>query len=326
VSEDVAKAVTERSAAGRIETLDLLRGLALLAMAIYHFTWDLEFFGYAQAGMTAVGGWRLFARAIASSFLFIAGFSLVLAHGGVFRPASLMRRLRLVAGAAILITIVTWFAFPDGFIFFGILHQIAAASLIGLFFVRLPWLLTTLAALAVIAAPHFFRHHFFDTPVLWWVGLSTELPRSNDYVPIFPWTGAVLLGIAFARLALDSGWVARIAPVRFGNWSRPLQYAGRHSLAVYLIHQPALIALVFIASLIAPPQSMPRTEQFAATCRHQCTADNDEDFCTAYCDCALEHVVADGQLDAMFAPELDPAAQSYFQNVAALCTAQSNGR
>ena len=40
-------------------------------MAVYHFTWDLEFFGYAEPGMTAVGGWKMFARCIASSFLFL---------------------------------------------------------------------------------------------------------------------------------------------------------------------------------------------------------------------------------------------------------------
>ena len=65
----------------RIELVDLARGVALVAMAVYHFTWDMEFFGYVQAGTTAVGGWKLFARCIASSFLFLVGASLFLAHG-----------------------------------------------------------------------------------------------------------------------------------------------------------------------------------------------------------------------------------------------------
>lgn len=308
----------------RIEMIDLARGLALLAMAVYHFTWDLEFFGYAAPGLTAEGGWRLFARCIASSFLFLAGFSLVLAHGSTFNPTSFMRRLRLVASAALLITAVTYLAFPDGFIFFGILHQIAAASLIGLFFVRLPPLATAIVAGAVIALPFFFRHPFFDEPVLWWVGLSTVTPRSNDYVPIFPWLGAVLLGIAAGRLALDRAWLVGLAHVQPGGWSRPFRYAGQHSLAVYLLHQPVLIALLFLFSLAFPANNAgSRAEAFAASCQKQCQATSDEAFCVAYCDCALGEVLADGQLDAMFAPQPDAATQDYFQDIAGFCTAQT---
>jgi uncharacterized membrane protein len=65
----------------RLTRIDIARGVALIAMAIYHFGWDLEFFGYMAPATTAHGGWKLFARCIASSFLFLVGFSLVLALG-----------------------------------------------------------------------------------------------------------------------------------------------------------------------------------------------------------------------------------------------------
>lgn len=71
MSQSDHKAATGPS--GRIELLDIARGVALIAMAIYHFTWDLEFFGYAERGLTAVGGWKVFARCIASSFLSWSG-------------------------------------------------------------------------------------------------------------------------------------------------------------------------------------------------------------------------------------------------------------
>src|SRR5262245_16975266 len=96
----------------RIEAIDLARGAALVAMALYHFTWDLEFFRYADAGMTAQGGWKLFARCIASSFLFLVGVSLVLAHGKGIRWSRFLRRLGMVAGAALAISVVTYFAVP----------------------------------------------------------------------------------------------------------------------------------------------------------------------------------------------------------------------
>ena len=141
----------------RIEALDLARGFALAAMAVYHFAWDLEFFGYAPPGMTALGGWKLFARCIASSFLFLVGVSLFLAHAQRIRWPGFLRRLAMVAGAAAAISVATYFAVPGAFIFFGILHQIALASLLGLAFLRLPALLTLAVAAAVIVAPTFLR-------------------------------------------------------------------------------------------------------------------------------------------------------------------------
>ena len=77
---------TKQAGPRRIEWLDVARGAALIAMAVYHFTWDLEFFGYVLPGTTGFGAWKLFARCIASSFLFLVGISLVLAgrgHGGL---------------------------------------------------------------------------------------------------------------------------------------------------------------------------------------------------------------------------------------------------
>ena len=125
-------------------------------MAIYHFTWDLEFFGYLEPGLTAHGGWKLFARCIASSFLFLVGVSLFLAHGRGIRWRGFLIRFAMVAGAALAISVVTYFAVPGAFIFFGILHEIALASLLGLAFLRLPALVTLIVAAAVIAAP-FYR-------------------------------------------------------------------------------------------------------------------------------------------------------------------------
>ena len=78
--------IIQRQRAPRIEAIDLARGIALVAMAVYHFTWDLEFFGYLEPRTTAVGGWKLFARVIASSFLFLVGVSLVRGRNDAHYP------------------------------------------------------------------------------------------------------------------------------------------------------------------------------------------------------------------------------------------------
>ncbi|MFN4130732.1 MAG: DUF1624 domain-containing protein, partial [Paracoccaceae bacterium] len=120
----------------RIHAIDLARTLALLAMAGYHFTFDLMLFGHLPPGFVFQGPGPLIARAIASSFLFLAGMSLWLAHGQRIRWPSFWRRFAMVAAAAALVTLATYYGMGVQFIRWGILHAIAAGSLVGLAFLR----------------------------------------------------------------------------------------------------------------------------------------------------------------------------------------------
>jgi uncharacterized membrane protein len=313
-------AQTRHASRPRIDALDMARGAALVAMAVYHFTWDLEFFGYVEPGLTAVGGWKLFARCIAASFLFLAGVSLFLAHGDGIRWPGFLRRLAMVGGAALAISVATYVAMPDAFIFFGILHQIALAGVLGLAFLRLPAALTLIVAAAIFAAPFYLRAAPFDHPALWWVGLSTHSLRSNDYVPLFPWFAAVLAGIATARLAVSSGVAVRLATWRPAGWSRPLIFGGRHSLAVYLIHQPVLIGCVWLAAQIFPPEPIPRAVSFRVSCERSCQQTRDTAFCARYCACMLETLERDAKLEALFEPTPNPDLSAYVQETASICT------
>ena len=317
---EAAPIESESPRGGRIVAIDLARGVALAAMAIYHFTWDLELFGYVEAGLTAVGGWKLFARCIASSFLFLAGVSLLLAHGDGIRWNGFGRRFAMVAGAAAVISVATYFTVPEAFIFFGILHEIAAASLLGLLFLRLPAIVTFAVAACVVAAPLYLRADIFNHPSLWWVGLSTIVPRSNDFVPIFPWFGAVLAGIASAKLAKGWGLFDRLRRLGIGRWSVPLGFAGRHSLAVYLVHQPVLIGLVWLAAQVAPVSPATREAQFVSGCERQCVDLKDASFCTAYCACVLDTLAKDGVLDEVFAASQSQAITDKMLETAAICT------
>jgi len=307
----------------RIDTIDLARGIALLAMVVYHFTWDLEFFGYAGQGLTAEGGWRLFARCIASSFLFLVGVSLVLAHGRQIRWRSFWLRFAMVAASAAAITAGTWFFIGSpGFIFFGILHQIAFASLVGLLFLRLPALLTLAVAATVIAAPLFLRSTFFDHPLLWWIGLSSADPRSNDYVPVFPWFGAVLAGVGAAKIARDFSLFDRLSRLRLGGWSAPVRFFGRHSLAFYLTHQPLLIGGLWLFSQILPPPPA-SPDSFKQSCVAQCLGPYDTDFCTRYCDCFYDELVSKGVAEAVLANKVTPAIEALVPDISSLCTIET---
>ena len=289
-------------------------------MAVYHFAWDLEFFGYAPPGMTAEGGWKFFARGIAISFLFLVGVSLWLAHGRGVRARPFLKRLAMVAAAAGAITLATFIVLPGGFIFFGILHQIALASALGLAFLRLPVVVTLAVAAFVAAAPYFLRSEIFDHPALWWVGLSSINPRSNDYVPLFPWVSAVLAGIAAARIAERAGLFAWLGRLSLSPRSWPLQWAGRHSLAFYLLHQPVLIGCLWLFSQAVPAAEAPREAQFTRACLTQCEATHPAAFCAHYCVCVLSELVTEKRFDEVYAGTQSEETSRRLHDIVSACT------
>lgn len=237
---------------GRIAALDLARAGALIAMAVFHFVFDLALFGLVPADTPMQPGWRWLAYLTAGSFLFLAGVSLWLAHGAAIRWPGFLRRLGMIVAAACAITIATLVAMPDAFIFFGILHAIAAASLVGLALRRLPVAVLILLALAVLWLPQMMRFALFDPAWLWWTGLQAASIRSVDYVPLFPWLAPFLFGVAAAKLMSRAGLWDRLGLWQPPGAARPLLWAGRNSLLVYLIHQPILIALVWGIAQLRP--------------------------------------------------------------------------
>ena len=308
----------------RLGRLDIARGFALIAMAIYHFGWDLEFFGYLVQGSASQGWWRIFARCIASSFLFLVGFSLVLAHSRAIRWRPFLKRLLQVVVAAAAITLLTWLFMPQGFIFFGILHQIALASLLGLLFLRMPvWLTIPLAAL-VIATPYYFRAEFFNHPALWWVGLSTVNPVSNDYVPLFPWFGAVLLGMAAARLMQATGLLRLLQGGIKPQWlERGLIFIGRHSLIFYLVHQPILIGLMFAFASVFPPSPAIQAANFTNQCTVQCSEGSDPQLCRIYCGCMLENIESNQLTNLLKSSAATDEEREKLNNFSAQCIAKA---
>ncbi|MDZ7823767.1 MAG: heparan-alpha-glucosaminide N-acetyltransferase [Ahrensia sp.] len=274
----------------RIPLLDVLRGVALVAMAIYHFGWDLSFFGYVSSASVNDGPWKIFARCIASSFLLLVGFSLVLAHQDGIIWRGFWKRWFKVAAAALVITIATFYFTPDAFIFFGILHQIAFASLAGLLFLRIPALALLILGTAIIFFAPYLKTELLDGVHMSWTGLQAEFVRSNDYVPVFPWFGAVLIGMAASKFALSSGFLARLPQKDRLSGSRVggvLGFLGRHSLLTYLVHQPVLIALIYGYSLVFPAQidEAALRSDFATSCQMACEINNTVAACAYFCGC-----------------------------------------
>lgn len=226
----------------RIPALDLARTAALVGMIAFHFTFDLEMFGYAAPGTTVTGFFYYFARLVAGSFLFLAGVSLYLAHVDGIRWRPCLRRMAIVVGAALLVSVASIWVTPGGIIVFGILHAIALCSLIGLAFLRVPAVVTLAVAGVVFALPFYVSSDAFNSYGLLWIGLSDDRPPMSDYVPVLPWLAPCLAGIAFAKLATGLWQRLRTgrAPSRL---VRVLAWPGQHSLVIYLLHQPVMVGL-----------------------------------------------------------------------------------
>lgn len=229
----------------RLALLDVLRGTAIAAMIFYHFFFDLEFFGLAYLGVSESWGWIAFVRTIPATFIAIVGISLYLAHRKGIAWRHFWWRIGYLVAAAMLVTAISYVVDPEAIIWFGILHCIAASSVLGLAFLDAPLALVIVSAALVLIAP-LFAHPALNAPWLLWLGLGSEEPPSDDYNPLFPWFAFVLIGIAIARVmapyAADANW-ARWSPR--DPVTRMLALAGRHSLLIYLLHQPILMGALF---------------------------------------------------------------------------------
>lgn len=233
----------------RYALLDVARGGALLLMFIYHFSWDLTFFRMADFQIFSDWKWIWFAKFIASIILFVMGIASVMArrrNPGGLDPAAFLRRLAIIAAAAGLVSAATFIVDARSYIFFGILHHIAVASVILLLVHRLPGALVAILAALIALAPEYLRFDFFNADYLMWLGLYTEAPGSVDYVPLLPWLALPLAGVLAGRALFRGDAVPAILTWAPDNpVSKAVHFLGRHSLVVYLIHQPILFGSLY---------------------------------------------------------------------------------
>lgn len=287
----------------RLDWIDALRGLSLLAMFAYHLIWDLAYFGLITRQIPLSPGFKLFGHGIAATFLSLVGLSLVLAHQKHWHWSAFWRRLAVLVLASAVISLVTYILFPDSFIFFGIIHCIALVSLLAVPTLRLPLVALWLLALLILLLPAIAADPHFDQPLLWWTGLGLEQPESNDWRPLFPWGGFAFLGMALMRQGQAWDVLSHLAQWRAKTGlSRLLVWGGRHSLLVYLVHQPVFLGLVFLAAQglgVSPPQMGDRLEMearpFMNACQNQCvSAGAAASTCQRLCACVIDEMRSSG--------------------------------
>jgi uncharacterized membrane protein len=210
--------------------LDTLRGFTVVLMIIFHFSFDLNYFGYINIDIIHAPFWYFFPRLIVFLFLFAVGMALTLAHKNKIKWKPFLKRLLLLVFWAIIISAATYTFFKDNWIYFGTLHAIAVVSVMSLPFIKRP------REALIIALCLFIPSITLDKNIPW-----IDLPHASwDYISPFPWLGASLLGIFAAHKKLHL--------VDFPNNAlvKSLNYLGKHSLLIYLIHQPILFGLLML--------------------------------------------------------------------------------
>lgn len=238
--------------------IDAARGIAVVTMIVFHSAFDLNFFGVLPLPVSG-GFLRMLAYMTASTFIFIVGVSFTISYArasqrlaGRDLALKYARRGFTIFGYGLVITAVTWLFLPSVYIVFGILHFIGAAILLAPLFARFSPASLILGSVACIIAGFITNAVPGPWPLLW-LGIHPASFASLDYVPLLPWFGLVLAGMAFGGLFYPDGRrkfalrTAEPAP------ARALSFLGRHSLFIYFLHQPLILLLIAIIA----PEAMP---------------------------------------------------------------------
>jgi uncharacterized membrane protein len=237
----------------RFPEIDLLRGMAIAMMVVYHALFDLAFAGMAEIPVTT-GFWKVFQLATATLFLGIAGISLSLsaarAAERLDQRAFLLKFLErgsTIVAAGMVVTAVTLILVPRAPVLFGVLHCIGISILLAPLFFRyrrfLPFAGAAVILLGVLALP-------VEGPALLLpLGVYPSGFSSLDWVPLFPWMGVVMLGVALGDTLYPGGTRGFPVPSSLSHVPRLALWTGRHSLLLYFLHQPVLLILL---SLLVP--------------------------------------------------------------------------
>ncbi len=244
----------------RFWEVDSWRGVAIITMVIFHLMFDLRNFGGVPVVLHE-GFWFYFQRFTATSFITLSGVSVILSYNrALFKQGSadglawkIARRGLHILGIGLIFSLVMRVAgLPP--IDFGVLHLIGTSIICSIPFLRNRWLTLAVAGL-LYALSYFLKFMNLQAPagVSWLVPLGIEPPGYyySDYFPFPHWFAVFLIGV-FVGSVFYAGGTRRLSLPNLGAFFPfpALQFLGRHSLVIYVIHQPILIGLLLLTGTI----------------------------------------------------------------------------
>lgn len=235
----------------RLHLIDSIRGITLVSMILYHACWDAVFLlGKNWKWYTGETGF-VWQQSICWTFILLSGFCVPFSHS----TKSLLRRGLLVSLCGMLVTAVTLIALPEDRVVFGVLTFLGAAMIlmVPMRYIRVPaWAGLVVSALLFVLTrrinegpgwiPRQLYHGYFAT----FLGFQDPYFFSTDYFSLFPWFFLFLCGYFLNLLLAGRGVLDRSV---FRTRIRPFDFLGRHSLLIYLLHQPVLYAGVVVLQM-----------------------------------------------------------------------------
>ncbi len=224
----------QMNAACRIWEIDFARGIAIILMVLFHAVVDLT--DFYSAGIDYLEGFWYFEGKIAAIlFILAAGISSTLSRNN-------LKRGLLIFAWGMLLTIVTYIYNPQKFIVFGILHFLGLSMIIYHFMRDIKKRTVLLLSLVVILGGFVFADISLETSYFFVAGLTSNSFCSLDYYPVFPWLGVFLIG----ALAGKTLYIHRKSLLPSSAKPNFINFLGRHSLFIYLIHQPIILTGLYL--------------------------------------------------------------------------------
>lgn len=236
----------------RYELLDSIRGLTLISMMVYHGCWNLVYLYGRNWKWYKSQGAYLWQQSICWTFILLSGFCFVLGKRHIKSGLT-------VFGSGVLVTLVTLVFMPKNRVVFGVLTCIGSCMLLTAFLKKglekipeifgcvgsfLLFLFTKninagylgVGEIEILQIPENFYKNLWST---FW-GFPAADFYSTDYFSVFPWVFLFFMGFYLALIVKKrGGFEKKIMTVKLPLFS----FLGRHSLLIYLLHQPVIYGL-----------------------------------------------------------------------------------
>lgn len=238
----------------RYTTLDTLRGFTLVSMILYHGIWDLVYiFGIHMPWYESKAAY-IWQQSICWTFILLSGFCWSLGR-------KKLNRGFWVLGGSVVISLVTALFMPDSRILFGVLSLIGTAMLIlipldkGLKQVN-PYIASGICFVIFFLTKQISggsirigSYEILELPSKMYANLFTAYlgfpaPEffSSDYFPIIPWIFLYMTGYFWYQIFDKRDWKQYLSGVN----GKPFAWMGRHSLLIYMVHQPIVYGVVWM--------------------------------------------------------------------------------
>ncbi len=237
----------------RYNFIDGLRGFSIINMIIYHLLYDLVYLFNIEFNFFHSIYDTIWQNVIAMTFIVTSGISLN------FGKRNFKKIIYLVICAVALST-YTYFFMKSEFIIFGIIHFFAISTIIATLFFKhidklnkyLGFILflvlfistryITDGYIGILNSKYPLPNILYKSEYLFWLGFPNASFSSADYFPLIPWFFLFLVGIYAGKIYLSKKPKLKIKS------NNPLCFLGRHSLLIYMLHQPIIyivLSLIF---------------------------------------------------------------------------------